>query len=454
MKLGLLFVMLILVLPFSVASIGIGSGLQGEYNLGDEISFSIRVLPDETFDALVKLTMKCTEKDVPYFIYPVSLEEDVEESIDVPAIKAFSEGLCSIRVNIENLEGGGVEGITSKDFTVSSDLELEVTLDKEDVLPGDKIKVKGVAKKKGGGIDDGNVVISLGGEKIEFELEDDEFDHAIELKEDIRSGEHKVIVEVEDSHGNFNAVSKTINVKAVPSLLEFKLNKQELSPKEVLKVTAVLLDQAGDNMDGSVDVKLFKSKFIGSDVVVFDTGISANNEKEFSFENTLKPDDYMLEGVFEGLQDEVVVKILPNEEIAMELEGEIVTVSNVGNVDYNDKSTIVLDEGERNFIINKRIRLDVGESMTLDLSKEVPSGSYTVNLPEGVVEGVDLEDDRSAIRKIVSFVTGSVVAGAGLIIDRPGLASFLMIMIILGIIGYYNRDRIIGRIKEKREENI
>ncbi len=83
MKLWLLFLILVLFLPFSSAYIEVISELEDEYSLGDDIEFAVRIVPDTNADALVKMTLKCTNKEIPYYISPVYLEEGKEiESTD------------------------------------------------------------------------------------------------------------------------------------------------------------------------------------------------------------------------------------------------------------------------------------------------------------------------------------------------------------------------------------
>ncbi len=499
MKLMPLFLMLIVSLPFSYASIEITSQLNGEYNLGDDIPLSLKIVPDETANALLKSTLRCTNTEVLYYLVPVNLEQGEEVNMDIPAIKAFSEGLCNIRINVDSLEGHDIEGITSDDFLVSASLELSFTLDKTDVLPGDKIKIEGTATKGGGNIEDGSIIIVFGDKEEQIELSGDEFSYDLELDDNIKSGEHVITVEVNDSYENFNEKSMTINVYAVPTKLEFQLNKKEFKPKETLQLTVQLLDQADGVIVKNIDVSLLKERILLGDIVLFDEEIESNEEFDFTFGYNTTPNEYVLKAVFDDLEKEEVIEILPHSEIEMRLEGGIVFIKNIGNVEYNNKTTLILEEGDKTYLINKKIKLDVGEETTIDLSKELPSGTYTVTLPGetvtiteerivektvekivekevpryiereseeaeediisekeiNVVENVEIEDNRPFYKKGLGFITGGFVAGAGLLLNRPKFASFFMIAIILFIIYYFNRKRfkkIIEKIREKRAD--
>jgi len=504
MKLIPILLMLLLLIPAGSASIEITSQLYDKYNLGDDILFSLKIIPDTTTTALVKLTLKCTEKEVPYYIAPMELEESKEINVEAPTIKAFTEGLCNIKANVESLEGEDLEGISSKEFTVSDRLELSFNLDKTDVSPGDLVKVEGSASKGGEVIGDGSIVIRLDNKKAQIELDGSEFSYELELDEDIESGEHTIIIEVNDSYGNFNEESEIINVEAVPTKLEFNLNGKEFEPEESLELKVDLLDQAGDAIGGNVDIKLFREKTLFKDeIIIFNTKTQANKEFDFVFNYSTLPYDYILSSAFDELETEEIITILPYPKIEMRIGDDTIFIKNVGNVKYNNKTTILVEKEDKTYLINKKINLDVGEQTIIDLSKEVPSGNYTVTLPAetvveekiiektvekiiekevpkyiereieveekvigseeekeeavNVVENVEIEDNRPLYKKGLSWITGGIIAGAGLLLSRPKMGSLTMIIVILSIIGYYNRERIgriIEKIREKREERL
>lgn len=493
MKAVFIFLMLVVILPFSSAFIEIISQLDNEYNLGDNIDFSVKIVPDKTTNALVKLTLKCTNKDIIYYIAPIELERGKEINVNALPIKAFSKGLCDIRANVESLEGDDLEGITSKEFTISDKLGLSFNVDKTEVSPGDKIKIKGNAGKGGNKIDKGSIVIKLDNKKGQIELDKEDFSYELELDKNIKSGEHTLIVQVNDSYGNYNEESSIIEVEAVPTRLEFYLNRKEFLPKDTLEFIAHLSDQAEDSIQDDIKVKLFKKKTLFQDeIVIFDSSMKANTRYYYIFNYSTLPYDYILKGNYGELEKEGTITILPYPKIEMKLDGDMVTVKNVGNVKYNNETTIVLEKEDKTYIINKKIKLDVGEETMLDLSKEVPSGSYTVTLPpetitkekvveklvpenikkeiaedkiilgttqglkaDNVIENVEIEDNRPLYKKGFNFITGGVIAGAGVLLNRPKLASFTMIIIILSTIGYFNRKRIekiIKKVRERREK--
>ena len=91
------------------------------------------------------------------------------------------------------------------------------------------------------------------------------------------------------------------------------------------------------------------------------------------------------------------------------------------NVDYEDEITILLEDGEDKYLLNEKISLKPGESVSIDLSKEVPQGTYVnlpggfndkmtglqFNLPSGVIV-VFFEHPGFRGRQLVVFGTGSI----------------------------------------------
>ncbi len=496
MRISVLFVFLMF-LPFSSASIDILDGLEDTYNLGDDISFSVKVIPEDNMDGLIRLTMKCTEREVSYYTVPLELESGVEQTVDVPEIRAFTEGLCNIRINLESLEGDNLDGATSDDFTVTSLLDLSFSVDKEDVLPGDEIRIEGSAGKRGREIESGRITIKIGNKKGEMDLKGKEFSYKFDLDEDIQSGEHTIVVEVSDSYGNYGEEGVVIDVEAVPTTFELYKNGDDFYPQGTLEFMAYLLDQGGNPMDEEVSVKLSKKKTMFKDeVVIFDTSVRSNMKYNFGFNQSTLPYEYTLSGVFGDIEKEDKVTILEYPRIDIRMDGDKVIVRNIGNVKYNNDTTIFLESDGKKYLLNKKIKLDVGEALEIDLSKEVETGTYTVTVPESTVEervvekvvevptivekevpryveqgfsvrgktrglnanifdDVEIQSNMPLYRKFLNWITGMAVGRSGILLRTPRYASLIMILIILGIVGYFNRERIgkfFDKIKDKREK--
>src|SRR3989338_6349216 len=135
-----------------------------------------------------------------------------------------------------------------------------------------------------------------------------------------------------------------------------------------------------------------------------------------------------------------------------------------------------LESDKKKYLINKKIELKPGETLSIELSKEVPYGFYDIILPQtqeimqqsqeenatepqeeaNVIKAVEISDKRPVYKKIGSglgIVTGSVVRAGGYIASRPLLASVILIVIVLLIVGYYGRGFLMDRIKGRKSRD-
>ncbi|MBW2988771.1 hypothetical protein KY358_00470 [Candidatus Woesearchaeota archaeon] len=506
MKPSLFLILFLISLPFASASIEVASALRGRYHLGDNIEFLVGLASDDPVDALVKLTLRCDEKELPYYITPVSLEAGIEKVIEVPAIKAFTEGSCTIEVNLDSVEGVNIDHLVSDTFDISGLLELSVSADKSDILPGDTIKLQGSVTKDGNPMGEGTITVRIGAQAGTIEIDGDEFTYRLTTDETMRSGSHEILIEAQDLYGNHREEAIPIDVRAVPSSISLVLDREEFYPGEEIRLKAELLDQAQDPIDEDVHACLSREGLFVEDIMVFDGIIRSNDMFSLTLNSSLPPGDYAFEAEFNGLEDEKTITILPLKKISIEMVGDRVVIENIGNVRYDNRTTIMLEKEGQTYFINKRIKLDAGEKTEIVLSEEMPSGNYTITLPPetlervvteeriiekttekiiekpsyvnqetgvsedensrtepdkisrpitgNVIKGVKIEDRRPFYKKGLSWITGGVVAGRGALMSRPGLASFVMIVIVLSIVIYYNRKaflKIIGKIRERRE---
>lgn len=504
MKKFFMIFMIFLLVPIAHASVEFTGQLNNEYNLGDDIKASLKIIPEANANALVKLTLKCADKEVPYYIAPAYLEQAKETLIDAPSIKAFSTGLCNVIANVNSLEGASLGEAASNNFSISDRLELSFSVDKTDVLPGDVIKVEGSASKRGEAVENGKIMLRLDNSERQITPDGIGFSYNLKLEKNIKSGEHKITIEASDDYGNSNSMDSAINVRAVPTTLRLDLNKKEFLPNEKMTLTTELLDQANDTVAGNVNLKLSRRRLLLLDeIVIFDTSAEANKEFSFTFNSSTAPEEYTLKCSFGGLEKEDRITILPYQKIEMKLDGYVVVIKNTGNIKYNNDTTILVEKDGKTYFVNKNVNLDVGEEMSVDLSKEVSAGTYTVVLPPGssedkvvervvekvvekeaptdgkeevakegadenigeevtsgeenVIENVKIEDNRPFYKRGLSMITGGVIAGAGVLLSRPKTASFLMMFILIAVVYYFSKNKIkkiIEKIREKRIKNL
>ncbi len=63
--------------------------------------------------------------------------------------------------------------------------------------------------------------------------------------------------------------------------------------------------------------------------------------------------------------------------------GQMLYIKNTGNVEYEEPVSVDLNDGE--FELTKSVSVQPGETLTIDLSKETPSGDYNVKVTGATV---------------------------------------------------------------------
>ncbi|MEK6839475.1 MAG: hypothetical protein AABX72_00915, partial [Nanoarchaeota archaeon] len=86
----------------------------------------------------------------------------------------------------------------------------------------------------------------LGENKIEKEIYDGRFSKSIQIPYTITSGTQTITLEIEDLYGNRGTLPLSIIVDPSPTKLDFTKEKDSYLPHDTVKITPVLVDQAGN----------------------------------------------------------------------------------------------------------------------------------------------------------------------------------------------------------------
>ena len=452
MKLKRLFVVFFLLMPLAIAEIEI-SGLSNSYNLGDKIAVSSSILLEQDFQGFFKLTLYCGDFGLPYFTTPISLKAQEETKINVPELTTFSSITGNCKINAElllnNMEV--FESVKSGDFKITKELDFVVD-DSITALPGDEVVITGsVERKDGSKIGDTTMKLNFEDNDYSTIVKDGNFEYTISLDEFIKSGKHNVLLHLEDSYGNIAEKYVEITVTPILKKLENSINKKIFDPEENLEFAILLLDQAGDLVESSVNLVLTDPK--GKDIL--DKTVKTNEKITYKFEQQALPGEYKLKSHVEDLSDEDIVSLNAVEDIDINLEGETVVIKNIGNVKYEDETTIILESQGKKYMITKKLSLDPGETTTVDLSKEVPYGIYSITGAGVAIEDVTIHDNRPLHKKTidgVKTITGSIFGSDSELSSKSVITVIILIVAILLIIAYYKRGHIKQKISKKTEE--
>jgi len=473
--------LILFIIPTAFADISITLPEKEVYNLGDKISPIVSIKEEQDYNGFFNMNIICKNYNLQYYTIPLSLEAGFRTQLTVPDLSLSKSmmGDCKLKSNFEVSDGESIAAAESGKFLVTD--RLTITMDENlEAKPGENIIILGVARNAGNEtLKKGEVDISFRNEQYNINITLGRFEHTIHLDEDAETGFIPILIVVRDKYDNYGDKILNLRVNPIPTRITNIFENDILMPGDNLKVKIILYDHKSNVMEGNINVKVFNP----NENIIAEKQVESSNYFEVRMEKNQVPGNYFLLSVFEDIkqQDSFIIGIL--KKIIMKQEDNFVHIENVGNVEYDDETTIILESYEDTYLINKRIDLEPGEKITIDLSKEVPQGTYDIILPEdavedsvqsggtdegalsedstevtgpvNVIQDVQIDDNRNVIKKTadgVSSITGAVVGAAGYVASKPILASIILVLIIFGTITRYSWGFIKNKVKGKKDE--
>lgn len=466
------------IIPIAFGEITINIQGKGVYNLGEKVLPSVSIKEDRDYDGFFNLHIFCDNYDLQYYAIPLNLEADFRTQLTVPELP-LSRSMttkCRLKANLEATDGERIDSAWSEYFFVTD--RINITIDEDlEAKPGEDVVILGQVKKHSGEIlPNGEAKITFKDEEEKVDVVSGKFEHTIHLEDNVEAGKISILIVVTDKYGNYGDKILKLNVLPIPTRIENRFENRVLMPGNIFGARVILYDHNSRIINGSIiNIRVFNP----DEKLVAEGDIHSSDYFEFETEKTQIPGSYFLLSTFEDIKEQSSFSIGVVREIVMKQEGNFVYVENVGNVEYEDEVTIILESDENKYLINKKIDLGAGEKITIDLSKEVPQGTYDIILPEetveepvaedtnesgsqeviglkNVIEDVEIDDNRNVVKKIadgMSSITGAVVGAAGYVASKPLLASVVLVLIILGTITHYSWGFIKNRVRGKKEDS-
>ncbi len=276
-------------------------------------------------------------------------------------------------------------------LTIEGNLKISVGTDATEYDPGDRVRITGTVMSLDQPLSRGKVHVKIGDRDRELVEEDTvssgELSLSIMLLDDVTSGEHSVVVDIEDEHGNRGQSGFVITVAPRPTVLAFTVNKEEVVPGEGFLVDVQVLDQAADLMQGDVHVTIEDA----DGDMFFDEQVPSGDTKAFELTTDVAPGTWELAAEGFELQQTLTFTVLERAVLESTLEGQILTVTNVGNVRYKDTLHVSLEDGVKRYALDKKVNLKPGAFVTINLGAGMHDGTYAVSLAEQRFENVSVQ---------------------------------------------------------------
>ena len=506
-RIFMIFFMIFLFAPIVFADISITTDQQ-IYNLGNKIKASASLMQGNNFEGLFRLTLSCGTEisqsfsalensneysrnyKLQYFLTPVSLEAKFRTAVSVPELVVAPSmlGNCTIAGDLVTNDNLVIEEKESNSFSVTSQLTVLPVKSQVIALPSESIKITGIVNEAfGNNVLKALIKIGLENGSHIVDAVDGKFNLTLEVPKNIKSGKHTIGISASDQKNNVGSSSIEIEITAIPSYLKTELSSNKLLPGSKIEVTASIYDQADDFINDTLDLELASPK--GDNV--FKKSVQSSEKTDYEFSQHAEPGLYILTSTYKNLLTQDFINISTIREVKLKYENETVFIENIGNIPFEDELTFFIESEAKKYPITKKINIEPGKIIDIDLSKEVPSGIYNIILPlkEGLgpikekinetIQGaiqttqeglssllpdntdvlasdVIIHDNRPIYKRIVSglgAISGSLVGANGLLAKNPIIAPMIIIIILLLIIVRYGRKPITRLIKRKKEGN-
>ncbi len=293
-------------------------------------------------------------------------------------------------------------------FVLNGNLVLNVKSDNLIYTPGDTIILNGYITNLQRQLKNLDVDFDFEGKTQSKELETsaDTFTVNYIVPNNIKSGNHVVVISANDPEGNYGTTNVSFKVREVPTKLGINLDKTGYNPEEKVGFIVSLLDQAGDPIIGNINVDLLN---VDGDVMNSKI-VKIGERQELLLPMSAKVGSWMLKADGLGLQAQSSFNVNSYKKINATVKDSDLIINNVGNVPYEDLLQIVAN----NLSKSQKLKLDVGDSDKIELDDLFPSGSYKIELPslKKYFNNIVIPDKKSIFGGLGDF-TGNVVANIG-----------------------------------------
>lgn len=339
-------------------------------------------------------------------------------------------------LNLEVIDGFGNKGTFDiGSIEIKDSLYVDLTLDKENYLPGDELWING-------DVDANNYKVSfkINDETFGSSFEDRKFDFSLKLKDNIKSGPNTIGVTVGDEYGNYYEEDLNFDVTAIPTGLNIKVNEKHYLPGETVEIFAKVFDQADDVYSDNINLRVLNPKKneilkvdVGSGTTVYGLELEANSIPG-NYKIIAKSLDFKREVIF--IVDELI-------KIDAYYDGNKLKIVNDGNIPINGEINIYLDDE----VLLSNLKLKPSEIESYLLGRHVSEdGSYNVVVS---FNGEEYEVGDVYIERMgfIPGITGAVIGGS--VSDWIIYVVIFIIIILVLVYFIYKPDKKVDMNRER-----
>ncbi len=373
-----------------LASFDIG---QDQYQLGETLTLSGIVFKLDGSDVSGTATIYLKKSGS----YAVQLDTATVTNGQLSYSKQLADleyGTYTLDVKVADDAGNSQYFESVDSFTINTDLTVRASAAKYSYEPGEEVVIHGEidgAASQTNGIE---VIITFDSLRYTTTPSGSAFDYSFFVPKNMKSGDYGIDISIKDSYGNTGTDSFILTVKQIPTTIENALEKTEYKPGDTLSMNVKLYDQSNKIMTNNVNLQITDP----SGTNLYNGIISTGQTVQLDFGKYSMPGQYTIISTYlaKNLQDTDKVTVDEVKSISSSLDGEMLTITNTGNVVYSDRVDLILvtdaDGTKKYYVFAKDVSLTPGESATYDLSYEVPEGKYTLVVDGSAADLSDMDD--------------------------------------------------------------
>jgi len=399
----------------------------GTYNLGDSFSIPLTLKSLIEVAGTLQMDLICGGKSTNFYKNGVKLSAGQEQRMNAVLVLTkenigFTKGTCKVKTIF------GTQYILSDDFTISDVLTITLKSGEGEFKPSDKIVVEGEVTKENGELVNGFIELGIfsGNDSQNNYVEtvnNGFFAVDLSLPAETPAGPYLISLSTYEKDLTGEVTNKgfldyTITILQVPTSLEVLFENLEIEPGTNLRVKAILHDQTGTNIDGTIAIITIKDK---DNKILHQIEKPTNEFLDYSIKYSEPPANWTVYAISTQLNGEAKAIIKEKKEVKYELANKTLAITNVGNVIYNDTVFIKIGEEVKDILVY----LEIDESRKFTLS--APEGEYDIEIvkEEGseligrvglTGKTVDIEEAKAMIGKIFNpFVWIFIIAICGFV---------------------------------------
>ncbi|MEK6945215.1 MAG: hypothetical protein AABW63_00280 [Nanoarchaeota archaeon] len=355
------------------------------YNLGEIIKAPLTIKTTQDVTGVLDVNLICGGKEVNFFRNGVTLSAGAEQKFDTSLIlrKSFIgdlEGSCLIKAVIDN------EYALTNNFKISSSINSQEVFSAQEISPGEPLVITGTATKESGASVEGFVQAEIkapNSTNIDPALlsqiatvNNGAFTISLTTQKNMPAGEYGLTLTIYERDSSNEVTNQEIKelsftVKQVPTNIEIILDNRTVNPSAQVKISPILYDQSGLYISSPIDIEIKNSK----GKIVEKTQIESGENTNFLINSNEPPSTFTITATYGSIQKQATFDINPKADIRIQTENETVTLTNIGNVPYCNK-TILVRIGNNPLNLNPCLQVDEVQKYSLS----APNGEYPIEI--------------------------------------------------------------------------